>query len=131
MSTNSVPAQLVPRKKSLSHLSPEQISLIEQCLLRERARVLRSSEELQALVAMSEDKLRGDLADVSSDWSSREHASLFASRTGERFRIIEAALAQLRNAPEAFGRCDVCGDPIPFERLELLPTTRTCQLHAH
>lgn len=92
--------------------------------------MLRSSAALQELVDVQNLKLRGDFADVSTDVVSRENASLLASRAGEQFRVIEEALARLRNDPESFGRCNVCQQPIPFERLDLIPTTRTCQAHA-
>ena len=133
MRKTAAPSGRVPaRRRSIGspHLSQEQIALLERQLLRERARVLRSSAALQELVDVQNLKLRGDFADVSTDVASRENASLLASRAGEQFRVIEEALARLRNDPESFGRCNVCQQPISFERLDLIPTTRTCQAHA-
>jgi RNA polymerase-binding transcription factor DksA len=37
---------------------------------------------------------------------------------------IETALELLRTG--GYGRCTACGDPIPFERLEILPMTTRC-----
>jgi len=132
MSKKAAPKKRTTTKKTSagSHLSAEQLALIEHQLLKERARVLRSSAELQEMVDSGELKMGGDFADVSSSWSSRENVSLLASREGERFRTIELTLARLQKNPDEFGLCETCGEGIPFERLELLPTTRTCQAHA-
>ncbi|MEX1177303.1 MAG: TraR/DksA C4-type zinc finger protein, partial [Nitriliruptor sp.] len=50
-------------------------------------------------------------------------------------RSIAASLAEVERALEkvdagTFGICDVCGDPIPVERLEARPFTSRCVSHA-
>lgn len=50
-------------------------------------------------------------------------------------RSIAASLAEVDRALEkadagTFGTCDVCGDPIPVERLEARPFTSRCIRHA-
>lgn len=37
---------------------------------------------------------------------------------------IDRALAKI--ADGSYGRCDTCGDPIPADRLEVLPTASRC-----
>ncbi len=39
---------------------------------------------------------------------------------------IRGALRRLQNAPEDFGYCEECDDPIPRQRLELIPWSRYC-----
>lgn len=41
---------------------------------------------------------------------------------------VEAALARLDAG--TYGRCAVCGEPIPPARLEAMPSARTCIQHA-
>ena len=44
--------------------------------------------------------------------------------------LVEIDAAEARIADGTYGRCVVCGRPIPDERLEARPTTRTCIDHA-
>ena|SRR5690554_73896 len=47
------------------------------------------------------------------------------ARTAERdLEDVDAALARI--ADSTYGTCEVCGRPIPVERLEVRPTARTC-----
>jgi len=47
------------------------------------------------------------------------------ARTAERdLEDVDAALARI--ADGTYGTCEVCGRPIPVERLEVRPTARTC-----
>jgi RNA polymerase-binding protein DksA len=46
----------------------------------------------------------------------------------ERKKEIEAALARMDAG--TYGACEVCGDPIPFDRLEANPAAATCIDHA-
>jgi len=39
---------------------------------------------------------------------------------------IDAALDRLYRTPKQFGVCEATGQPIPFERLEIVPWARTC-----
>jgi len=41
---------------------------------------------------------------------------------------IDAALQRISDG--GYGRCEVCGQPIPDERLRARPTARTCITHA-
>lgn len=46
----------------------------------------------------------------------------------ERIEKIEAALTAMENG--TYGKCSVCGEEIPFERLEAIPTALTCIEHS-
>jgi DnaK suppressor protein len=43
-----------------------------------------------------------------------------------RMLEIDEALARLRDAPDDFGLCEGCEEPIAQRRLELMPWTRLC-----
>lgn len=116
-------------KTTKAPLSKKERDVIETELLRQRKRVLRSSQGLRELAA-EEASTGGDAADKSSDAVTREHATLMATREGARYRAIQDALDRLHTAPETFGLCESCGDEIGFERLEFLPTTTACIQHA-
>ena len=45
----------------------------------------------------------------------------------KRHKDIEDALEKMDGA---YGMCEKCGDPIPYDRLEANPAARTCIVHA-
>ena len=68
----------------------------------------------------------GDSIDDATKLVERENASLLADRSNSLVRELTDALRRLRQEPDAFNRCVRCQGAIPFGRLDLLPTTRTC-----
>jgi len=44
--------------------------------------------------------------------------------------LVEIDAALQRIADGGYGRCEVCGEAIPDERLRARPTARTCMSHA-
>ena len=56
----------------------------------------------------------------------QERAVQFLSNEEHYLHRVATALRRLRAAPESFGLCRECGEPIPFERLDALPHVRTC-----
>lgn len=63
-------------------------------------------------------------ADAVEAWSER-HATVSALET--TFQDIERALEKITSG--TYGFCEVGGEPIESERLEILPTARTCTVH--
>lgn len=63
-------------------------------------------------------------ADAVEEWNER-HATVAALET--TYRDIERALEKLTLG--TYGTCEVCTAPIEPERLEVLPTARTCMEH--
>ncbi|HEX7123143.1 MAG TPA: TraR/DksA family transcriptional regulator [Gemmatimonadaceae bacterium] len=114
-----------------SSLTPEQLAILEQRLLRDRQKALRvagSVVEQEAHDARA--RPGGDAVDISNEVTARANATLLASRGEGLLREIDQALEMLRNEPERYGRCQECGMLIPFERLDILPTARYCATHA-
>ncbi|HYF72137.1 MAG TPA: TraR/DksA C4-type zinc finger protein [Nocardioides sp.] len=54
----------------------------------------------------------------------REQVAALVRQAEQHLAQVEAALARLEDG--TYGRCAVCGRPIPLERLEVRPTARTC-----
>lgn len=114
------------------HLTDEEFQGLLKLLLKERRKLLRSHDELrEAMEAGSrvDDEAGADQADIASSLTEQEQASMFASRSGQRLSAIHDALKRMDKGKD-FGTCQVCGDPISFARLEILPTTQQCQKHA-
>lgn len=110
----------------MAKLTQQKLSNLEQ-LLAERARELRADVEREA-------DIQDDFRDVASDIPDPGDAS-FANlsvdlghaaiiRDVQELRAIDAARARM--AEGTYGDCTVCGNEIPYERLEVQPTAERC-----
>lgn len=104
---------------------------LEQRLLKERDRVLQRLERHDESIATSDED--GDLttyplhlADEGTDTMEQEKDLMLRSKEGDHLQLIDSALRKLYREPERFGVCENCGEPIPDERLDLVPWTRYC-----
>lgn len=111
---------------------------LEQRLLEERQRLEASIERYATANAVgAAAEHAGDLstfpfhmADIGTDSFDREVEASNVVRQSAELAEIETALARLYESPERYGRCEVDGEEIPYARLELVPWTRTCRVHA-
>jgi len=120
-------------KAMAKKLTKKQIEHLQQRLLRERERALRSLGQFDELAKMSAEQADSDLysysdhiADLGTDAMEREKMLLFASKEGRYLYRVEDALRRLYKEPQKFGLCHNCGNPIDFDRLDALPHARYC-----
>jgi DnaK suppressor protein len=109
--------QRAPRPES-AHLAPDRLHGLRARLLLEAS--VQSAQRRAHEAAVRQ--LR-DLTDADSVLE-RELAEAGALRAQEALAEIEQALERLEAG--TYGRCDECGDPVPFERLEAIPAARFC-----
>ena len=114
-------------------LTKKQIEHLQQRLLRERDRALRSLGQFDELAKQTAEQADSDLysysdhiADLGTDSMEREKMLLFASKEGRYLYRVEEALRRLYKDPDNFGICHSCGLRIDFERLDALPHARYC-----
>jgi len=115
-------------------LTKKQIEHLQQRLLRERDRALRSLGQFDEMAKSSADHQQDSdmysysdhMADLGTDAMEREKMLLFASKEGRYLYRVEDALRRLYKDPDAFGICHNCGNLIDFERLDALPHARYC-----
>ena len=114
-------------------LTKKQIEHLQQRLLRERDRALRSLGQFDELAKQTAEQADSDLysysdhiADLGTDSMEREKMLLFASKEGRYLYRVEEALRRLYKDPDNFGICHSCGKRIDFERLDALPHARFC-----
>jgi DnaK suppressor protein len=101
----------------VDHLSPDQLASLRDRLERER-------EELRVRVAAvtdGEDE-EVELQDAAASEANRQQDIRLARRAQIRMREVDAALARMDAG--TYGECEETGEPIPFGRLEIEPTTR-------
>lgn len=110
----------------MAKLTKEKLSHLER-VLTERAQELRADVE-------RESDIKDDFLEVASDIPDPGDAS-FANlsvdlghaaitRDVQELRAIDAARARM--AEGTYGDCTVCGNDIPYERLEVQPTAERC-----
>jgi RNA polymerase-binding transcription factor DksA len=115
-------------------LTTAQREHLERRLREERERVLRDLDRQLADISDGDEQDRaGDLtkvpfhlADIGTDAIDTEVATSNAARQSRELAEIDAALERLYRTPERFGICEDTGEPIPFERLDIIPWARTC-----
>jgi DnaK suppressor protein len=114
-------------------LTREQLDHLERRLREERERVLRRIQDFTDTEAERDgDEPAGELskfpqhpADLGTDTQNEElEATLATRRTGE-LAEIDAALERLARSPDTFGMDEETGEPIAFERLDIIPYART------
>ncbi len=66
-------------------------------------------------------------ADQGSETFERQRALAIMDRIDARIQEVDEALARLEDG--RFGKCEICGQDIPEERLVVRPETRFCVDH--
>ena len=111
-------------------LSSKQIAHLESRLLEERQRTVNVLRELSADLrdnASSDGDLSTlptHLADQATDVQEEETDIEVAEMHSARLQAIDEALVRLRESPDEFDRSGTSGEPIAFERLDMVPWTR-------
>lgn len=99
-------------------------------LAQDRARTIEQIRSLQAtfddIVAATEDVSNDDEHDPEGHTIAWERQQTAALLRAARSHLAELDLAIRRVEGGDYGRCEACGARIPNDRIEALPTTRTC-----
>lgn len=118
-------------------LQEHELKQVEERLLKDREEVLESighfadlSEELRTRISELSGGYDNHPADIGSESYEQEQQFLLASVEGRRLYALDEALGRLYKTPGEFGRCEVDGGPIEFDRLMVIPETRLCARHA-
>jgi DnaK suppressor protein len=114
-------------------LSEQQRRQLEGRLHEERERVLRILRSSDEAREASESERAGELsnlpfhlANIGTETYEQEMSMVFAQRASHELQAIDEALRRFYKTPDRYGICEDTGDPIPFERLDLIPWARTC-----
>jgi RNA polymerase-binding transcription factor DksA len=114
-------------------LSAAQLKHFEERLLQERAALQRELQRYTGAEAADDDQEQsGDLtkvpfhpADLGTVTINAEFEASNATRESAELAEIDAALQRLYQTPEKFGIDENTNQPIPLERLEVIPWART------
>lgn len=119
-------------------LTSAQLKTLRHMLEEERERLLAHFDTEQTedgLRVMSETESVGELSaydnhpgDLGTETFERERDLALDDHFRQKLAEVEAALGRL--ADGEYGQCAVCGETVPYERLEALPATTYCVAHA-
>src|SRR5918995_580614 len=114
-------------------LNPEERERIEFRLHDERERVLKILRRFEENRERSGLEAAGDLseypfhvADRGTDSYDQEMDMVQAQRASRELEEIDDALRRFYEEPDRFGICENTGEPIPMERLDIVPWAPTC-----
>jgi RNA polymerase-binding transcription factor DksA len=108
---------------------------IQRALVRERldadragtvAQIEGLSRDYADIVAANALVAVDDEHDPDGSSTAFERAHVAALLAQARERLADLDRAQERLDRDGYGRCEVCGEPIPAERLEVRPAATTC-----
>ena len=122
-----MPAVIKPR---LATLTLDQRTHLEHRLLEERARALRTLDRCGRIRLTDagdeapQARMPDHMAELGSETAQETIDAALASRETAALREIDAALSRLYREPSRFGVDEVTGEPIPFERLDIIPWAR-------
>lgn len=103
-------------------LLPGQIAVLDRLIEREIERITRPTD-----TEHDHSERPTDPIDAAAALTLRETETAIQDRFANGIIEWMEARRRLRQSPATFGTCSRCGGAIPFERLEILPTTRTCR----
>ena len=100
------------------------IDCLRHVLLRRRRALLHQVDHLESDLRGLDEDVEPELEEEAQE----ENISRLLSGLDDRSQVEIAAIdhALTRMAAGDYGRCEDCGEPIPIERLEALPTATTC-----
>lgn len=106
-------------------MDQEFLDKMKDKLLEQRRTLLQSlseqSEDMRNLVKTVDS---GDEADVAADVIDRQLLTSLGTQDANRLKQIDNAIDRINQ--NKYGRCVLCGQEIPQERLEVLPYALMC-----
>ncbi|MGO4663752.1 TraR/DksA C4-type zinc finger protein [Terrabacter sp. 2TAF16] len=93
-------------------------------------RITGLRREFTEVVEASAANIADDEHDPEGSTIAYERTQIGALIEQAERHLVEIDAALQRIADGGYGRCEVCGEAIPDERLRARPTARTCMSHA-
>ena len=108
-------------------MTDEQLKLLKAQLEQMKETLIQKQQNTR-IVEPGEEVLSNHPAENASDLTEQTMELTLEGERDDELRLVQAALNRIERG--TYGKCVVGGEPIPFERLEALPTADTCMAHA-
>jgi DnaK suppressor protein len=106
-----------------AELTPTQLEVLASNLINKRHELAATLDNLNQQIAMKEDCCLTDAAEAASLREEIARASGIADQHNQTVAEIDLALQRLETG--SYGISEISGEPIPYERLLLIPWART------
>jgi len=100
------------------------IAALRQKLLEQRRSLFRQLHNVEADLRWLDTNVRPELEEEAQEENVARLLAQLDDRAKEELEAIDRALTRIESGD--YGRCEDCGELIPLERLEALPTTTLC-----
>ena len=100
------------------------IEHLREMLLARRTALLHQVDRVENDLRALDENTESELEEGAQEENLSRVLSGLDDRSQAEIDAIDAALTRM--ADGEYGRCTDCGEPIPLERLEALPTATTC-----
>jgi len=108
-------------------MTDEQLKSLKAQLEQMKETLIQKQQNTR-IVEPGEEVLSNHPAENASDLTEQTVEFTLEGERDDELRLVQAALNRIERG--TYGKCIVGGEPIPFERLEALPTADTCVAHA-
>ncbi|MGN5454692.1 MAG: TraR/DksA C4-type zinc finger protein [Candidatus Kurthia intestinigallinarum] len=108
-------------------MTDEQLKSLKAQLEQMKETLIQKQQNTR-IVEPGEEVLSNHPAENASDLTEQTMELTLEGERDDELRLVQAALNRIERG--TYGKCVVGGEPIPFERLEALPTADTCVAHA-
>lgn len=108
-------------------MTDEQLKSLKAQLEQMKETLIQKQQNTR-IVEPGEEVLSNHPAENASDLTEQTMELTLEGERDDELRLVQAALNRIERG--TYGKCIVGGEPIPFERLEALPTADTCVAHA-
>ncbi|HNX00079.1 MAG TPA: TraR/DksA C4-type zinc finger protein [Candidatus Cloacimonadota bacterium] len=112
-------------------LTEKQLKFFEEMLLKERDESLKMIKSINDMQSRGAKESTGDLsgyafhqADQGSDTNSLENQVFMLEQEQEKVKLLNQSLKRIYDG--TYGVCEICGNPIPEERLKVISYARYC-----
>jgi DnaK suppressor protein len=100
------------------------IEKIRQRLVRRRHDLLHQVDRLETDLRALDENAEPELEEEAQEENISRLLAGLDDRGKAEIEAIDEALVRIERGD--YGKCDDCGEPIPMERLEAVPTATTC-----
>ena len=108
-------------------MTDEELKSLKAQLEQMKETLIQKQQNIR-IVEQGEEVLSNHPAENASDLTEQTMELTLEGERDDELRLVQAALNRIERG--TYGKCVVGGEPIPFERLEALPTADTCVAHA-
>ena len=108
-------------------MTDEELKSLKAQLEQMKETLIQKQQNIR-IVEPGEEVLSNHPAENASDLTEQTMEVTLEGERDDELRLVQAALNRIERG--TYGKCVVGGEPIPFERLEALPTADTCVAHA-